>query len=177
MAETEFPKSESQNSAALSRDKAAVIAARLCAWPVTVFDHLVKNRSRFAVALRRLRPSRRRVLSSLFAIALNVLLIAVIAASLNPPSSHGMGELRLVLAPSTRSQAVTIPQPPDVELPVLQMPVGSVREELGRLSVAPAPNGVRISTRSNKQLSSKWYVYAQSTSWIQEYQPDRGPST
>lgn len=122
MAETEFPKSESQNSAARGHNKAPAIAGRLRASLVTAFDHLMKHGDRFVVALQRFKPSRRRVLPSLFAIALNVLLIAVIAASLNPPSSHGTGELHLVPAPSTRSQAVTIPQPPDVELPVLQMP-------------------------------------------------------
>jgi hypothetical protein len=121
MTETELPKSDSQNLAVTVREKAASFARRFQTSLAAQFDHLLNHVSRFAAALQKFKPSRWRVLSSVFAIALNVVLIAVVAASLNPPSSHDANELHLVLAPSTRSQA-TIPTPPDVEMPVLQAP-------------------------------------------------------
>jgi TonB family protein len=121
MIEEELPKRDSQNRTATVREKAASFARHLYASLAAKFDHLLNHVSGFAAALQRFKPSRWRVLSSVFAIALNVVMIAVVAASLNPPSSHDANELHLVLAPSTRSQA-TIPTPPDVEMPVLQMP-------------------------------------------------------
>jgi TonB family protein len=122
MAETELPKSDSQNLTATVRAKAASFARRFQTSLAAQFDHLLNHVSVFAAALQRFKPSRWRVLSSVFAIALNMVLIAVVAASLNPPSSHDANELHLVLAPSTHSQAITIPTPPDVEMPVLQVP-------------------------------------------------------
>ena len=122
MVEAEIPKSESQNPAAMGHKNVAAIAGRLRVSLVAAFDHLLKHGDYLAVALQRLKPTRWRVLSSVFAIALNIGLIAIIAGSLNPSSFHGADELHLVLAPSTRSETVTIPRPPDVEMPVLQMP-------------------------------------------------------
>jgi len=122
MVEAEIPKSESKNPAAMGHKNVAAIAGRLRVSLVAAFDHLLKHGDYLAVALRRLKPTRWRVLSSVFAIALNIGLIAIIAGSLNPSPLHGTDELHLVLAPSTRSETVTIPRPPDVELPVLQMP-------------------------------------------------------
>jgi TonB family protein len=122
MVEAETPKSESQDPAAMGHKNVAAIAGRLRVSLAAAFDHLLKHGGHLAVALRRLKPTRRRVLSSVFAIALNIGLIAIIAGSLNPSPLHGADELHLVLAPSTRSETVTIPRPPDVELPVLQMP-------------------------------------------------------
>jgi TonB family protein len=118
---TEPPKSDFKNLAATVREKTASFAKRFQPGLTAKFDHLLKHHSRLATALQRFAPSRRCVLPSLFAIALNVVLIAVVTVSLNPPSSHDANELHLVLAPSTRSQA-TIPTPPDVEMPILQMP-------------------------------------------------------
>ena len=74
------------------------------------------------LGIRQLKRSRWRVLPSIFAAALNMLLLAVVVAGLRLPASPSSNEMHLVLAPLTRSETVSAPSLPDVELPAMQMP-------------------------------------------------------
>lgn len=102
--------------------KAKAAARRLLASLAAKVDRLFGHNSRVAMRLEGFNPSYWRVISSLSAVVLNIVLIAIIAGSLGPRTSHDSDELHLVLAPSTRVEAAAIPKLPDIELPALQMP-------------------------------------------------------